>query len=49
MRSTIPDGIARVLFKMINSEMVLLHVIIKKTPKTPQQDLDTALERAKRY
>jgi phage-related protein len=49
VRSTIPDGIARVLFKMVNGEMVLLHGIIKKTQKTPQQDIETALERAKRY
>ena len=49
VRSTIPDGIARILFKMFNGEMVLLHGIIKKTQKTPQQDIETALERAKRY
>ena len=49
VRSTIPDGIARVLFKMVNGEMVLLHGIMKKTQKTPQQDIETALERAKRY
>ncbi len=49
VRSTIPDGIARVLFKMINGDMVLLHGIIKKTQKTPRQDIETALDRAKRY
>lgn len=49
IRSNIPDGIARVLFKMINGEMVLLHGFVKKTQKTPQQEIETALERAKRY
>jgi phage-related protein len=30
---------------MINGEMVLLHGFIKKTQKTPQQDIETTLER----
>ena len=49
VRSSIPDGIARVIFKMIDGEMVLLHGIVKKTQKTPRQDIETALERVKRY
>jgi phage-related protein len=49
IRSTIPDGIARVIFKMISGEMVLFHGFIKKTRKTPTQDVDIALDRAKRY
>lgn len=49
VRSNIPNGIARVIFKIINGKMVLLHGFIKKTQKTPVQDLDLAKERAKKY
>jgi len=47
VRSTIPDGIARVLFVIDNLTMILLHAIIKKTDKTPVKDLDVARKRAK--
>ena len=46
-RSNIPNGIARVIFKIINGKMVLFHGFIKKTQKTPGQDLDLAKERTK--
>jgi hypothetical protein len=46
VRSTIPDGIARVLFKMINGVMVLLHGLSRKHRK-PHKEI--ARERAKRY
>jgi phage-related protein len=46
-RSTLPNTIARVLFVMYEGHMVLLHGFIKKTQKTPQQDLEMARTRAK--
>ncbi|OJU79989.1 MAG: hypothetical protein BGO10_01470 [Chlamydia sp. 32-24] len=49
VRSTIPNGIARVIFKVIQGKMVLLHGFIKKTQKPPAQDLELAKERAKKY
>lgn len=39
--------IARVLFFVSNNQMVLLHGLIKKTQKTPKQDLDLAEKRMK--
>jgi phage-related protein len=47
VRSTLPNTIARVFFVMYEGQMVLLHAIIKKTQKTPQQDLEIASARAK--
>ena len=48
VRSRLPRGrIARVLFCVEQGRMVLLHGFIKKTQKTPQHDLDLALERRK--
>lgn len=49
MRSHILNGIARVIFKMIHGEMVLLNGFIKKTQKTPQEELEIAKKRAKKY
>src|ERR1700733_4608003 len=43
IRSSIPNGIARIIFMMINGEMVLFHGFIKKTQKTPSQDIQIAL------
>lgn len=45
VRSTITDGIARVIFYVQGSQMVLLHGFVKKTQKTPKQDIDLALKR----
>lgn len=45
VRVRLVDRIARVLFTVMDSEMVLLHGFIKKSDKTPQTDLDTALSR----
>lgn len=46
IRSNVTDGrIARVLFAVIDGEMVLLHAFIKKTQKIPQRDLDLAIKR----
>lgn len=48
VRSNLPDKkIARVLFCIHDGYMVLLHGLIKKTQKTPKNDLDLAKERKK--
>lgn len=49
VRSTFPNGIARILFVAMKGRMVLLHGFVKKTPKTPSQDLAIAKERLKKY
>jgi phage-related protein len=48
VRSNLTQGrIARVLFCIHDSRMVLLHGFIKKQQKTPKTDLDLALRRKK--
>ncbi|UFH59491.1 type II toxin-antitoxin system RelE/ParE family toxin [Sulfurovum mangrovi] len=48
VRSDISDKrIARVIFTVIDEYMILLHGFIKKTQKTPKQDIDLALKRKK--
>lgn len=48
VRSNISNSrITRVLFVLINSQMVLLHGFIKKTQKTPVKELNLAISRAK--
>jgi len=48
VRSTLGNNrIARVLFGIVGSRMVLLHGFIKKTRKTPDKDLSLARERLK--
>lgn len=42
VRCHISTGIARVLFTVEGSTMVLLHGFVKKSPKTPKPDLETA-------
>jgi len=50
VRCSLHDGrIARVLFFFHGGEMVLLHGFIKKTEKTPDEDLRLAQERKARY
>ncbi len=45
VRSNLPNGkIARVLFCIYEGNMILLHGFIKKTQKTPSQDLNLALK-----
>ena len=39
--------IARVIFAVIDEQMVLLHGFVKKTRKTPKPDLDLATRRLK--
>ncbi len=45
VRSRFPDGIARVLFTASEGQMVLLHGFIKKSQRTPQDDLQLARRR----
>ena len=48
VRSSLQHGrISRVLFFNLDSQMVLLHGFIKKTQKTPSQDLQIAEKRMK--
>lgn len=48
VRSDIADGIARVLFTVKAGQMILLHAFIKKTQKTPADELKTANSRLKK-
>jgi phage-related protein len=48
LRSTLPGNrIARILFCQVGDQMVLLHGFIKKTQKTPDEDLALARKRQK--
>lgn len=47
VRSTIATGIVRVLFTTKGSEMILLHGFVKKSGKTPPNQLKTANDRKK--
>lgn len=48
IRSNISDRrIARVIFAVVDQQMVLLHGFVKKTQKTPKPDLDLATKRLK--
>jgi len=47
IRTRFKDGIARVLFTVVDETMVLLHGFIKKSQKTPKEDLVTAKKRLK--
>ncbi len=49
VRTRLREGIARTLFTVDVSRMVLLHGFIKKTQKTPPKELQTARRRLKRY
>jgi phage-related protein len=48
VRCDIADGIARVLFTAKGGQMVLLHGFVKKSQKTPDNELKTARNRLKR-
>lgn len=48
VRSDLADGIARVLFTAKDSRMVLLHGFIRKSAKTPENELKTARSRLKK-
>ena len=45
VRSRLPDRIARVIFTTGEGRMILLHGFIKKSQKTPQEDLELAKTR----
>ena len=45
VRSTLPGRIARILFTVWKGYMVLLHGFIKKSQKTPPDDLELAKKR----
>lgn len=45
VRSRIKNGVARVLFTVIENKIVLLHAFVKKTQKIPQNELETARRR----
>ena len=47
VRIKLANRIARVLFVIINNEMVLLHGFIKKSQSTPKPELDLAKKRLK--
>ena len=48
VRSDLPSQrIARVIFCIVEGQMILLHGFVKKTQKTPASEIDLALERAK--
>ena len=49
IRSDIEDGISRIFFMIDGDVMILLHGFTKKTQKTPQQELETAIARKKDY
>lgn len=48
VRTDLGNAIARVIFTVVGSEMVLLHGFIKKSQKTPTVDLQTAKQRKSR-
>ena len=47
VRSHIGAGIARVFFTVMDRTMILLHGFVKKSQKTPQDELATARHRLK--
>jgi phage-related protein len=49
VRSRLKDTIARTLFSVVDADIVLLHGFVKKSQKTPKQDLDLAKKRRKLY
>ncbi len=46
VRSHVQNRIARVLFTIIADQMILLHGFIKKSQKTPKDDITLAKKRA---
>lgn len=45
LRSTIPDGIARLFFSVWDERVIVLHGFVKKSGKTPDNELETAQRR----
>lgn len=48
VRSTIADGIARVIFCVTGDQMILLHGFIKKSRKTPDHEIALAYRRMRK-
>lgn len=48
LRADLADGIARLLFTARDGQMVLLHGFVKKSQKTPDKELKTAIGRLKK-
>jgi phage-related protein len=49
VRSTLKDVIARVMFAISDGEMIIFNGFIKKSRKTPQQEIELALDRKRKY
>ena len=49
VRSRTKSGIARILFTVVDDTMILLHGFVKKSQKTPTQELETARNRKKSF
>ena len=49
VRSRLGNRIARTLFAVVDEEIVLLHGFIKKTQKTPADELNLAKQRKTQY
>jgi phage-related protein len=49
VRSKIGNRIARVLFAVEGSEMILLHAFVKKTQQTNPADIELATKRLKEW
>jgi len=47
LRSRLQEGIARTFFTMLGNEMILLHGFVKKSAKTPDNELEVARKRMK--
>lgn len=48
IRTDLGENIARVIFTLVDSDIVLLHGFIKKTQKTPLVELATARQRKRK-
>jgi phage-related protein len=49
IRSRLPNRIARMLFAVVDEEIVLLHGFVKKQRRTPPQELALARKRKREY
>jgi phage-related protein len=49
VRSTLPKGIARIIFSICDGEMIVVNGFIKKSQKTPDDELELALKRKRIY
>ena len=49
LRSTLPKKIARVIFFLDGPRFIVVHGFIKKSQKTPKEELDAAKARKKLY